>query len=177
MTEHNTEKQRAEHPIFASRWLLYPINIGLILALVVYVGKFIIDDLHFFVSSFEKDSEQLKVLLLGLVDTAMVANLLIMVAQGSHQIFIRKIYAHDSQRPQWLDHIDSTLLKLKLSLSIAGITLVQLLKDFVDIEQIDWQVAQHRICVHLVCLVSAVAMAVIWKITHPSVSTVSLKEH
>jgi uncharacterized protein (TIGR00645 family) len=98
----------------------------------------------------------------------MVANLIVMVVQGGHQIFIHKFDLEEKdERPQWLDHIDSGILKVKISLSIAGITLIQILKDFVHIERTDWGLTEHRIIIHVVALISALMMALIWRVTHP----------
>jgi uncharacterized protein (TIGR00645 family) len=153
--------------VYSSRWLLYPINMGLIFALVIYVLRFLADDYRFLTHSFTLELEPVMVMLLGLVDSFMVANLLTMIIQGSYQIFISKLQVQDiAERPQWLDHIDSGILKIKLALSIAGITLIQILKDFVNIEQVNWQIEIHRIEIHVVCLFSALIMAIIWRLTH-----------
>lgn len=160
--------KRAGDFIFSVRWILYPINLALIAALSLYVLAFLINDYRFIRHEFTWDMESLMVMLLGFVDASMVANLIIMVIQGSHQIFIHKFEAMEaSDRPQWIDHIDSGILKVKTALSIAGITLVQVLKDFVNIEKVDWTLEKHRIIVHVTALVSALAMALVWRITHP----------
>ena len=114
--------------IFNTRWLLYPMNLGLAVAGMVYVMKFLADDYHLIRTSFSIDTESLMVLLLGLVDMLMVANLVVMIYQGSHQIFIRK-FAHEdaADRPQWLDHVDSGILKVKVASSVVGIVLIRLL--------------------------------------------------
>jgi uncharacterized protein (TIGR00645 family) len=97
----------------------------------------------------------------------MVANLLVMITLGGYQIFIRRPSTlKEGQRPQFLDHMDSGILKVKIALSISGITLVQLLKDFVNIESVPWETIVHRMIIHGVSLVSAIAMASIWKLTH-----------
>jgi uncharacterized protein (TIGR00645 family) len=91
-----------------------------------------------------------------------------MVVQGGHRIFIHKFdVASQADRPQWLDHIDSGILKVKIALSIAGITLVQILKDFVNLEKVNWTLTSHRIAIHVVALFSALMMALIWRVTHP----------
>jgi uncharacterized protein (TIGR00645 family) len=114
------------------------------------------------------NGEEIMVAMVGLVDIAMVANLLIMIIQGNHQIFIRRLEISDPRdRPQWLDHIDSGILKVKVALSVVGITLVQLLKDFVNIEHVEWTTTLHRVELHAVALVSALIVAIIWRITHP----------
>jgi uncharacterized protein (TIGR00645 family) len=161
-----TIKQICEKFVFESRWLLYPFNIGLILALGVYVIRFSIDDYYFITHSLHANLEDVVVMLLGLVDSYMVANLIIMIAQGSYQIFIHKFNIEVEHKPGWLDHIDTGLLKVKTAQSIASITGVALLKDFVNIEKLEWSLIEHRLIVHSVCLVSALVMALIWRITH-----------
>lgn len=157
----------AEHLIFLSRWMLMPVKLGLMIALVVYVGRFFGDVWQLLVSSFSSDTEQMRVHLLGLVDTAMVANLIVMITLGGYQIFIRRpTTLHADERPQFLDHMDSGILKVKLTLSISGITLVQLLKDFVNIEHIEWTLVIHRMWVHGLTLLSAVVVAIVWRLTH-----------
>lgn len=164
MTLHR--KGSLEDFIFASRWLLYPINAGLVVALCVYVTRFLVDAYLMITHSFSLESEAVMVLLLGLVDISMVANLLVMIIQGGHQIFIRKLQIPDAQRPQWLDHVDSGILKVKVALSVAGITLIRILKDFVAIEHTPWETIVHRMLIHGLCLLSALAMALIWRLTH-----------
>jgi len=163
-----TLTRRAGDAIFAIRWILYPINIALIFALSIYVVAFIYNDYHFIRHEFTWDMESLMVMLLGLVDASMVANLIVMVIQGGHRIFIHKFETGSQDRPQWLDHIDSGILKVKIALSIAGITLVQILKDFVNLEKVNWTLTSHRIIIHIVALCSALMMAFIWRVTHPA---------
>lgn len=154
--------------IYSTRWVLYPINIGLLIVLGMYVVAFLHNDYVFVMRQFTWDMESLMVLLLGFVDAAMVANLIIMIVQGGHQIFIHKFELPDKdERAQWLDHIDSGLLKVKTAQSIAGITLIQVLKDFVNIEKVEWSLIVHRMVIHAMALISAYMMAVIWRVTHP----------
>jgi len=160
--------KRADGFIFCVRWILYPISIALVIALSLYVVAFLVNDYRFIRYEFTWDMESLMVMLLGFVDASMVANLIIMIIQGSHQIFIHKFQiTEDNERPQWLDHIDSGILKVKVAMSIAGITLVQILKDFVNIAKVDWETVRHRVILHILCLFSALAMAIIWRVTHP----------
>jgi uncharacterized protein (TIGR00645 family) len=154
--------------IFSIRWVLYPINVGLILALCLYVGAFLYNDYRFVRYELTWDMEALTVMLLGFVDAMMVANLVVMVVQGSHQIFIHKFsFADATMRPQWIDHFDSGILKVKIALSIAGITIIQILKDFIHIESVAWVLVRHRIIIHATALFSALMMAAIWRVTHP----------
>ena len=157
--------------IFKSRWLLYPVNIGLLVVLTLYVAQFLYNDYYFIRHDFVwgTELEPLMVLLLGFVDASMVANLIIMIVQGGHHIFINRFERCQKcdDIPQYLAHIDPGLLKVKVALSIAGITLVQILKDFVNIEHVAWSDVTHRIIIHVVALLSALTMSVIWRVTHP----------
>jgi len=156
--------------IFFTRWILYPVNVALLCALAVYVGHFLLDDARFIYGTLsgalESDAESLMMMLLGFVDAAMVANLVVMIVLGSHQVFIRK-FDSDDETPQFLDHMDTGIMKVKVSMSVATITLIQLLKDFVHIESLDWEMSKHRIGLHCVTLVSTLVMALIWRIMHP----------
>jgi uncharacterized protein (TIGR00645 family) len=155
--------------VYGTRWILFPINVGLLAVLAMYVVAFLVNDYRFIVHEFTWEMEPLMVLLLGFVDAAMVANLIIMIVQGGHQIFIHKFeLPHEDERAQWLDHIDSGLLKVKTAQSIAGITLIQILKDFVNIEKVEWPLIVHRMAIHGMALLSALLMALIWRVTHPT---------
>ena len=160
-------ERTAETIIFDSRWILYPMTIGLIVVLAVYCIKFTSEAYLLITGSFHMEAEQIMVALLGLVDMFMVANLLVMIAQGSYQIFIQKFQnINAATRPQWLDHVDSSILKVKIATSIAGITLIRVLKDFVNIEHVQWDIIVHRMYIHLLCIVSAIFLAAIWRLLH-----------
>jgi uncharacterized protein (TIGR00645 family) len=162
--------------IYAARWILFPVNAALIVALLGYVAALLINDYQFFIHHFTLDMEILMVQLLGFVDAAMVANLIIMIAQGSHQIFITKFEIDKVERAQWLDHIDSGILKVKIAMSVAGITLIQVLKDIINENSI-WTVTEHRIVIHVVALMSALVLALIWRVTHPAWAAEHHEEH
>jgi uncharacterized protein (TIGR00645 family) len=124
MFNSTTLSKKAGDAIFAVRWILYPINIGLVIVLTIYVLAFLRADYLFIASMFTGkeawDMENLMVMLLGFVDASMVANLIVMVVQGGHRIFIHRFDITDkSERPQWLDHIDSGILKVKIAMTKA----------------------------------------------------------
>ena len=158
--------------IFVSRWILYPVNIALLVALVLYVGHFLLSVLGFvfgvIIGTQAVDSESLMLMVLGAADSAMVGNLIIGIILGSHQIFIQKFQVEDTSLPQFLVHMDSTIQKVKLGMSITGITFVQLLRDFVHLDTLDWSLVTHRIEIHMVAALSTLLMAVIWRIMHPA---------
>src|SRR5436305_1395074 len=108
----------AERVIVDSRWLLYPITVGILVALAIYTLAFLREEYHLIADSFHLGGEEMMVVLLGLVDMYMVANLLVMIAKGSYHIFIQRIQGGDpTKRPQWLDHVDSGILKVKVASS------------------------------------------------------------
>jgi uncharacterized protein (TIGR00645 family) len=168
MTTKQTKTERAaEAIVFDSRWILYPLTIGLLIALLVYAVKFVVEAYALVINGLHMEAEQVMVALLGLVDMYMVANLIVMISQGSYQIFVQKFIIIDPmKRPQWLDHVDSSILKVKMATSIAGITLIRVLKDFVNIENVSWDVIVHRMYIHGLCLLSAIALALIWRLLH-----------
>jgi len=166
--EHFPEKM-AERFLFNSRWMLYPLTVGLILALCIYSLKFIFECYELIRHGLTMDAEQIMVLMLGLVDMYMVANLLVMITQGSYFIFIQPFqFIEKGKKPQWLEHVDSSVLKVKIATSIAGITLIRVLKDFVNIEHTDWTIILHRMYIHALCLLSAIVLGVIWRVLHPN---------
>lgn len=154
-----------EWSIFASRWLLAPLYLGLIVGQVFFSYTFFTELLHLghgiatghitdaagVVTKFgERD---VVTLLLSLVDMIMVANLVIMVLIGGYATFVSKLDLEDEKdRPEWLDHIDPGTLKTKLAgalVSISGIHLLQSFNDLskpghaIDHAQIGWQVGIH----------------------------------
>lgn len=154
--------------VFSVRWLLFPVNVGLVLALLMYLATFFSTEYHFFqefLAAKEHDLESGMVMILGFIDASMVANLVVMIVQGGHQIFITR-FEENRDRPQWMDHIDTGILKVKVAMSISSITLIQLLKDFANIEKVPWELSQHRLIVHGMTLLSAFAMAKIWQVMH-----------
>lgn len=154
--------------IFATRWLLYPMNLGLAIAGMLYGVKFLMDLCTLLRNGLGMETEAVMLGVLGLLDMLMVANLVVMIYKGSHQIFIQRfVIADPAHRPQWLDHVDSGILKVKMASSVAGITLIRLLKDFVNIEHVEWNIIVHRAIIHGVCLCSVMVMAFIWRLTHP----------
>lgn len=189
-----TTKQTVRRPalgyvIFASRWLQAPLYIGLIIAQVVYVVVFMIDLWHLIetvMHDFANLNESTIMLgVLGLIDVVMIANLLIMVIMGGYEIFVSRlrIDSHPDQ-PDWLNHVNANVLKVKLAISIISISSIHLLRTFIEVgdigasggesvtdtkytsEGVFWQVV-----IHLAFIVSALALAWIDKMseTHKSI--------
>ena len=173
--------------IFFSRWLQAPLYFGLILAQAVYVYRFILELGHLIgfallghpapnsISSEVKDPETIVMLVvLGLIDVVMIANLLIMVIVGGYETFVSRLNlkGHPDQ-PEWLSHVNAGILKVKLATALIGISSIHLLKTFIyagteknmDVKTMLWQVV-----IHMTFVVSAIALAWIDRLTFKPVS-------
>lgn len=150
---------RAETPIFASRWLQAPLYFGLILAQAVYVYKFIVELWHLVAGAQTYTEEQVMLAVLGLVDVVMVANLLLMVIVGGYETFVSRLYLEDHpDQPEWLDHVDAGVLKVKLAAAMVTISSIHLLKTFINAGNATVQAVAIQIAIHLVFLLSALAL-------------------
>ncbi|MEV4421391.1 TIGR00645 family protein [Patulibacter sp. NPDC049589] len=151
--------------IFFSRWLQAPLYLGLIVAQGVYVAHFM-KELKHLVADFNDLSEaDIMLIVLGLVDVVMIANLLIMVIIGGYETFVSRIRmsGHPDQ-PEWLSHVNPNVLNVKLAMSIIGISSVHLLKTFIEAGEPGGpsnDVMMWQTIIHMAFIVSAVALSFI----------------
>jgi len=119
--------------IFASRWLQLPLYVGLIVAQVVYVYLFLKELVHLVVESPTLSELQAMLIVLGLIDVVMISNLLIMVIVGGYETFVSRmeLNRHPDQ-PEWLSHVNASVLKIKLAMAIIGISSIHLLRTFIE---------------------------------------------
>ena len=170
--------------IFMSRWLQLPLYIGLILAQCVYVFHFWVELVHLIEAVFG-DKNALDVLIksigykgdfggggpklnetlimlvvLGLIDVVMISNLLIMVIVGGYETFVSRmnLQSHPDQ-PEWLSHVNASMLKVKLATAIIGISSIHLLKTFINAENYSEKVLLWQTVIHFIFLLSAIAIA------------------
>lgn len=123
--------------IFSSRWLQLPLYLGLIVAQGVYVVLFL-KELWHLISHATTFNEQLIMLaVLGLIDVVMISNLLVMVIVGGYETFVSRLNleGHPDQ-PEWLGHVNASVLKVKLAMAIIGISSIHLLKTFIAISSL-----------------------------------------
>ena len=160
------EKQ-IERIIFFSRWLQMPVYLGLIIASLLYAAKFMMQLWHL-ISDFSVLTENAIMLaVLGLIDISMVINLLVVVFIGGYWTFVSKIdFKNHADKPDWLNKINASTLKIKLIISLVSISGVHLLKTFIDIHNIPKEDAILQIAIHIVFLLSAVLLAYTDKIMH-----------
>ena len=123
--------------IFASRWLQLPLYLGLIVAQVVYVYLFLKELLHLVLTSPSVTEQGAMLIVLGLIDVVMISNLLIMVIVGGYETFVSRmeLNRHPDQ-PEWLSHVNASVLKIKLAMAIIGISSIHLLRTFIEAGQL-----------------------------------------
>jgi len=150
----------ASSVVFASRWLQAPMYFGLIIAQMVYVYKFATELVHLVFGSSSLAETEVLLMVLGLVDVVMVANLLLMVTIGGYETFVSRVNSEKHpDHPEWLDHVDAGVLKVKLGASLITISSIHLLKTFIDAENSSLQTVVVQVCIHLTFLISICALA------------------
>ncbi|GDY37889.1 UPF0114 protein [Acidovorax sp. NB1] len=168
--------------IFASRWLQLPLYLGLILAQAVYVFHFWVELVHLIEAAFgnsaalkslvssigyKSDFEVtalnetiIMLVVLALIDVVMISNLLIMVIVGGYETFVSRLHLEDHpDQPEWLSHVNASVLKVKLATAIIGISSIHLLKTFINAANYDLKVLMWQTIIHVTFLLSALAIA------------------
>jgi uncharacterized protein (TIGR00645 family) len=124
--------QAATALIFGSRWLQLPLYIGLIVAQCVYVVLFLKELWHLIAHSFDFSEQQIMLVVLGLIDVVMISNLLVMVIVGGYETFVSRLNLNGHpDEPEWLSHVNASVLKIKLAMAIIGISSIHLLRTFI----------------------------------------------
>ena len=118
--------------IFSSRWLQLPLYLGLIVAQGVYVILFLKELWHLVLGAVKFSEQEIMLVVLGLIDVVMISNLLTMVIVGGYETFVSRLELekHPDQ-PEWLSHVNASVLKIKLAMAIIGISSIHLLRTFI----------------------------------------------
>ena len=120
--------------IFSSRWLQLPLYLGLIVAQGVYVYLFVKELLHLIAETPRLGEQEIMLIVLGLIDVVMISNLLVMVIVGGYETFVSRLRLHNHpDQPEWLSHVNASVLKVKLAMAIIGISSIHLLKSFIEV--------------------------------------------
>ena len=180
-----TDPQLAALPrfIFATRWLQLPLYLGLIVAQCVYVFHFWVELTHLIEAVFgnekalsmlvssigykasadwvpQLNETVIMLVVLGLIDVVMISNLLIMVIVGGYETFVSRMnLANHPDQPEWLSHVNASVLKVKLATAIIGISSIHLLKTFINAENYSEKVLLWQTLIHIAFLFSALAIA------------------
>ena len=177
--------------IFASRWLQLPLYLGLIGAQAVYVFHFWVELVHLLEAAFGSQTALqalvtsigyktdapltslnetvIMLVVLALIDVVMISNLLIMVIVGGYETFVSRLNleGHPDQ-PEWLSHVNASVLKVKLATAIIGISSIHLLKTFINAANYDEKVLMWQTIIHIAFLLSALAVALADRLLHSS---------
>ena len=177
--------------IFASRWLQLPLYLGLIAAQTVYVAHFLVELWHLIEAAFGNQQALealvsgiaykadgpvtalnetiIMLVVLALIDVVMISNLLIMVIVGGYETFVSRLHLEEHpDQPEWLSHVNASVLKVKLATAIIGISSIHLLKTFINAANYDLKVLMWQTIIHVVFLLSALAIALTDRLmSHP----------
>ncbi len=168
--------------IFASRWLQLPLYLGLIVAQCVYVFHFWVELVHLVEAAFGNSNALAQLVtsigyksdanvtslnetiimlsVLALIDVVMISNLLIMVIVGGYETFVSRLNLQDHpDQPEWLSHVNASVLKVKLATAIIGISSIHLLKTFINAANYTEKVLMWQTIIHITFLLSALAIA------------------
>ena len=180
--------------IFASRWLQLPLYIGLIAAQAIYVYHFWVELVHLVEAAFGSQTALdslvksigyasgfqvtglnetiIMLVVLALIDVVMISNLLIMVIVGGYETFVSRmnLEGHPDQ-PEWLSHVNASVLKVKLATAIIGISSIHLLKTFINAANYSEKVLMWQTIIHVVFLLSAMAIAYTDRLLHHTASS------
>jgi uncharacterized protein (TIGR00645 family) len=149
-----------ERFLFASRWLLAPFYVGLVVTLAILLLKALQELAHFVLSVGTATESDVILGVLTLVDLTLTGSLIIIVIFSGYENFVSKIDAEDHKDwPEWMGKIDFTGLKLKLLSSIVAISAIQVLKAFMNIKNISDRDLTWYVVIHLVFVGSGVILA------------------
>jgi uncharacterized protein (TIGR00645 family) len=161
-----SQAERAlERVLFASRWLLAPIYLGLSLAILAIAVKFFQEIFHLLPHIFEVKEADMVLTVLGLVDLALVASLLVMVMLSSYENFVSQIDVGEGKGGlDWLGKLDSGTLKIKVAASIVAISSIHLLRAFMNAQQIPNDKLMWYVIMHMAFVFSALLLGVLDKV-------------
>jgi uncharacterized protein (TIGR00645 family) len=149
-----------ETVIFGSRWLQAPLYLGLIVAQGVYVYHFMVELSHLVTTAGHLSESDMVLIILGLIDVVMIANLLIMIIIGGYETFVSRLELEEHpDQPEWLSHVNAGVLKVKLATALIGISSIHLLKSFINAANLPDRAIFWQVVIHLSFLVSALAVA------------------
>ena len=157
--------------IFSSRWLQLPLYLGLIVAQCVYVILFLKEVWHLVERSLKITEQEIMLVVLGLIDVVMISNLLVMVIVGGWETFVSRLELekHPDQ-PEWLSHVNASVLKIKLAMAIIGISSIHLLRTFIEAGSLGTDKTSYteagimwQSIIHALFILSAIGIALVDK--------------
>jgi uncharacterized protein (TIGR00645 family) len=162
--------------IFSSRWLQLPLYLGLIVAQAVYVILFVKELWHLVLAATHFTEQEIMLVVLGLIDVVMISNLLTMVIVGGYETFVSRLELekHPDQ-PEWLSHVNASVLKIKLAMAIIGISSIHLLRTFIYAGSLGKEGVPYtetgvmwQVIIHALFVLSAIGIAYVEKLGQPA---------
>jgi uncharacterized protein (TIGR00645 family) len=158
--------------IFGSRWLQLPLYLGLIVAQCVYIVLFLKELWHLTSHALDFTEQEIMMSVLALIDVVMISNLLVMVIVGGYETFVSRLdlQGHPDE-PEWLSHVNASVLKIKLAMAIIGISSIHLLRTFIEASNLGSERTTYtetgvmwQMLIHLTFIVSAIGIAYVEKL-------------
>ena len=174
MSEKPGIEARFERGLFASRWLMAPMYLGLVVSLGMLTVVFTKELVYYASKTFSMTADQGILAILTLIDLSLAANLALIVVFSGYENFVSKIDTGESEdRPEWMGTVDFSALKLKLVASIVAISGIALLKSFLSLgdggefDQVARDKLMWQVIVHVTFVVSGVLLALMdWLTGH-----------
>ena len=154
-----------EKILFGSRWLLLPIHLGLVFALIALSIKFFQEVFHILPHILDVAETELVLTILSMIDLVLIGGLLVMVMLSSYENFVSRLDIASEDKLGWLGKLDPGSLKLKVAAAIVAISSIHMLKAFMNIGSLDAEKLQWYVIMHLTFVVSAVLMGWLDKLT------------
>jgi uncharacterized protein (TIGR00645 family) len=157
--------------------LQLPLYVGLIIAQGVYVVLFLKELWHLFAHAFDFSEQQIMLAVLGLIDVVMISNLLVMVIVGGYETFVSRLnlQGHPDE-PEWLSHVNASVLKIKLAMAIIGISSIHLLRTFIEAGALSSGKSTYtetgvmwQTIIHTVFILSAIGIAMVDKLSNAAI--------
>ncbi len=147
--------------LFGGRWLLAPLYLGLLSSLIAIIYRFTAELIDLFKVMTKADLHTLTLSILTLLDTVLLANLILIVIFAGYENFVSKInIATESEdRPAWMGTVDYSGLKLKLIGSLVAISVIELLRDFMQTTEFSSHREIWRVTIHMTFVISGVLFA------------------
>ena len=150
-----------ERLLFASRWILAPVYLGLSLALLALGARFFIEIAHVLGTLMTISESEMVLTVLSMIDLVLVGSLIVMVMFSGYENFVSRIETTGTDTLGWLGKLDAGTLKLKVAASIVAISSIHLLRVFMDAMQIPNDKIMWYVILHLTFVASAVLLGVL----------------
>lgn len=165
MADKNSIEGQFERGLFASRWLMAPMYLGLVICLGMLTVVFVKELAYYASKTMTLTADQAILAILTLIDLSLAANLLLIVLFSGYENFVSKLDLGDQRdRPSWMGKVDFSGLKMKLIASIVAISGIHLLKVFMEVgKQAGVEVPNDKlywlVVIHLTFVLSGVLLA------------------